>query len=105
MMDHQDRQEITGEIEKVRSENKRDVYRWLILIVTAVLGPCLAIWISTENQHKSEQRQCRQIAANLRVYNENFKTLSVAGLAQRQASIDLFREFHCPQLEPEAPPS
>ncbi len=34
---------------------------WMVMVVTAVLGPGVAIWISTTNQHRSEQALCEVI--------------------------------------------
>lgn len=56
---------MTGEQEQRHraevAEARPGWYWWLIMVTTAVLGPGVAIWVSTSNQHRSEQQLCEVI--------------------------------------------
>jgi hypothetical protein len=101
--------EISGEIEKIQQDQRRNAYWWMIMVVTAVLGPALAIGYSKYNTDQSERKFCKLMAVSVTQAHsrvEGFKTApptTAAGRLQQSnaaESVDLLtdlqRSLGCP---------
>jgi hypothetical protein len=105
--------ETSGEIERIRIETRRDrrkdAYWWVVMVVTAVVGPALAIGYSAYNTNQSERKFCKLMAVSViqaRSRVEGFKAVpptTAAGRTQQSnaaESVDLLtdlqRSLGCP---------
>lgn len=96
---------ITGEIAAVRAEavsakRKADKgwYFWLVLVMTAVAGPGIAIGISVHNQHASEAKLCAVVTTANEAYRDTPPT-TPAGIRQAANMEKLRDDLHCDRKE------
>lgn len=98
------REEVSGELHAAREEATRvrqlGGYFWLVMVMTAVIGPALAIWVSVENTHRSERKLCTVVMSTDDAWIINPPT-SPAGITQAQNFHQLRRALGCPPYKGE----
>jgi hypothetical protein len=92
---------VTGEetqrhrAEVAEGRARRGWYWWLVMVLTAVVGPGLAIGVSSANQHRSEQAWCGIISTLDDAYRATPPT-SPVGIRVAAAMARLRKDYHCP---------
>jgi hypothetical protein len=85
----------TAEVRAKVAEARPGWYWWLIMVVTAVVGPGLAIWVSAANQHRSEQALCEVVVLSDDAYRAH-PPATPTGQQIAAAMARLREKYHCP---------
>jgi hypothetical protein len=98
------REEVSGELHAAREEATRvrhlGSYFWLIMVLTAVIGPAVSVLISVHNTHRSEMKLCTVVVTTDDAWLANPPT-SPAGIKQAENFHQLRRALGCPPYKGE----
>ncbi|MDT4991408.1 MAG: hypothetical protein QOH97_1300 [Actinoplanes sp.] len=81
--------------EVAESQTRRGWYWWLVMVVTAVVGPGLAIGVSAANQRRSEQALCEVVVLSDDAYRAH-PPATPTGQQIAAAMARLREKYHCP---------